>query len=378
MRVKHISIIALAALALATAFNFSCSNDNDNNPVAVSSSSEYSSSSGHGSSSSGQTDCEEALNNYNMAVTMNLNGEPVVVTKNGSVLTEGVNYNVSKTQNSIKVQGLKDYIGSVEKTNSNTSGIVVKDGSKVLAKNTDYRIEETSNSVKIVGMGNYTGSVEVVLPCEPTPPEPPTIIPPTITTASLPSATVGVAYSKTLEATGDNPIAWSIKSGNLPAGLSLSGNTISGTPTAAGTFNITVKATNAGGSDQKNFSIVVSAAAVEPTEGLMYWGHAANNDNEIILEWFDWHINEGLIESSSITGTVKEIQFHAGTGYRIILIPQSAGVPARIDNEVGINIKETTFVPVKNLVVKGNPYYLFITDASATTTGNGFKLTIKW
>jgi hypothetical protein len=317
----------------------------------------------------------EALNNYNMAVKMNLNGEPVVVTKNDIVLVEGVNYRVSTTQNSIEVKGLKDYIGSAKRTYSG-SGIVVKDGSKVLTENTDYRIENTSNSVKIVGMGNYTGIVEVdLLPCEP---EPPAVVPPAITTASLPPATIGTAYSKTLTATGDTPISWSIKSGNLPAGLSLSGNTISGTPTAVGTFNITVKAANAGGSNEKNFSIIVSTAATEPTEGLMYWGHAANNDPAIITEWFDWHISEGLIESGSIIGAVKEIQVHAETGYRILLIPQSAGVPARIDDAIGNNVKETAFVPVSNITIKGMPYYLFISDVSITDTDTGFMLTIRW
>lgn len=54
-----------------------------------------------------------------------------------------------------------------------------------------------------------------------------------ITTASLPNAQVGVAYSQTLVATGGTtPYSWSI-SGALPAGLSLNAATgvISGTPT---------------------------------------------------------------------------------------------------------------------------------------------------
>ncbi|GBU24973.1 hypothetical protein R83H12_01609 [Fibrobacteria bacterium R8-3-H12] len=51
----------------------------------------------------------KTLNNYTMAVEMNLN-EPVVVKKNNAVLVEGVNYNVTTTANSIKVQGLEDYI----------------------------------------------------------------------------------------------------------------------------------------------------------------------------------------------------------------------------------------------------------------------------
>jgi len=60
----------------------------------------------------------------------------------------------------------------------------------------------------------------------------------------------------------------------------------------------------------------------------------------------------------------------------MILIPQSAGVPARIDDAGGVNIKNG--FPMSNLTVKGMPYYLFITDDSATTDVEGFMLTIKW
>jgi len=64
-----------------------------------------------------------------------------------------------------------------------------------------------------------------------------------VTTSSLPNGTVGSAYNQTLSAsggTGGN--AWSISTGSLPAGLSLSASgTISGTATAAGTANFTVQ-----------------------------------------------------------------------------------------------------------------------------------------
>jgi hypothetical protein len=91
-------------------------------------------------------------------------------------------------------------------------------------------------------------------------------IAPSITTTSLPGGTVGTAYSQALAATGDTPITWSIVSGNgnLPGGLSLSGNTISGTPTASGTFSFTVKAANNAGNVTKALSITVAAAPTPP------------------------------------------------------------------------------------------------------------------
>ena len=88
--------------------------------------------------------------------------------------------------------------------------------------------------------------------------------PPVITTTTLQGGKAGAAYSQTLAATGTAPITWSIESGSLPAGLTLSGNTISGTPTTAGTFTFKVKAANGAGSDMKELSIVIQAAPVEP------------------------------------------------------------------------------------------------------------------
>ncbi len=59
-----------------------------------------------------------------------------------------------------------------------------------------------------------------------------------------PAGTVGAAYSQTLAVSGGTaPYAWSISSGDLPAGLSLASATgvLSGTPTFAETSNFTVK-----------------------------------------------------------------------------------------------------------------------------------------
>jgi hypothetical protein len=88
-----------------------------------------------------------------------------------------------------------------------------------------------------------------------------------ITTSSLPSAQVNTSYSTTLAASnGTTPYSWSITSGSLPTGLTLSAATgaISGTPTTAGTSNFTVKVTDSGSpatSASANLSITVAPAA---------------------------------------------------------------------------------------------------------------------
>lgn len=85
--------------------------------------------------------------------------------------------------------------------------------------------------------------------------------PPVITTIALDDADEGVVYSDTLAATGI-VTAWSITAGTLPDGLTLNAGTgeISGTPTTAGTVNITVRATGPGGFDEVELTLTVNAA----------------------------------------------------------------------------------------------------------------------
>jgi hypothetical protein len=86
-----------------------------------------------------------------------------------------------------------------------------------------------------------------------------------ITTTSLPNGTVGSGYSQSVIASGGTPpYTWSIVQGQgvLPPGLGLSaGGAISGTPSAAGTYNFTVRVTDStSATAQKALSIVVAAA----------------------------------------------------------------------------------------------------------------------
>jgi len=64
------------------------------------------------------------------------------------------------------------------------------------------------------------------------------------TAGPLPDAIFGVPYSFTFQSNGGiSPIAWTLVSGQLPAGLTLNSNgTLTGTPTATGSFTFTVQA----------------------------------------------------------------------------------------------------------------------------------------
>ena len=83
-----------------------------------------------------------------------------------------------------------------------------------------------------------------------------------ITSTSLPPATAGSNYSTNLSANGGvTPYNWTISAGSLPTGMNLSGNTISGIPTTAGTVNFSIQVNDAsGGSQTAAVSINVAPA----------------------------------------------------------------------------------------------------------------------
>ena len=88
----------------------------------------------------------------------------------------------------------------------------------------------------------------------------------TITTTSpLPAGTAGSPYSQTLSASGGTPpYSWTVIQGALPSGLSLNGASggLSGTPSAANTFQFTIQATDTAGAKATQALTLVIAPSV--------------------------------------------------------------------------------------------------------------------
>ena len=140
---------------------------------------------------------------------------------------------------------------------------------------------------------------------------------PSITTTGLETGYVGVAYSAQLEAAvaeGTN-VTWSLENSSLPAGLTLNGDgTISGTPTAAGQFSVTVKVTIFGewgeerASKMGQLSIIISKSDAE-LGGLTVSGNTGFDGHfqygDVITVTFTPERSEGISTHALVEGTAS-------------------------------------------------------------------------
>jgi hypothetical protein len=129
-----------------------------------------------------------------------------------------------------------------------------------------------------------------------------------ISTSSLPGGTVNTTYSSTLGATGGTtPRTWSIDTGSLPNGLTLNPSTgaITGTPSTAGTFNLTVRVTDSGTPVQTTAKALSIAISIQPL-GLWQVGTVATGANS----GPDSSAELGVKFRSDTSGTITGVRFY--------------------------------------------------------------------
>ena len=117
---------------------------------------------------------------------------------------------------------------------------------------------------------------------------------PAITTNSVPALLLGQSATFRFETSpGQAPYTWSLASGSLPSGMTLSGDgTISGTPTQAGTFSFTIRVRDsAGAMATKAFAISVTGQVL-PSGLVSRWAAEGNaNDSE--------NANSGVLQNGA-------------------------------------------------------------------------------
>ena len=255
-------------------------------------------------------------NNYIITQPTGINGiitpdSPVIITDNLPDGIVGVPYNET-----LLASGYQPITWNIENGNlpdnlylDSDTGII--SGTPTLAGTYNFKVKATNDA------GFDEKDFTIVIHNAP---EHPMII-----TDELPDGMVGVPYNEIVEAVGDQPITWNIENGNLPNDLYLDSYTgiISGTPTLAGTFTFTIKATNDAGFDEKDFTIVIHNAPEHPmiiTDELPD-GMVGVPYNKIVEAVGDqpitWNIENGNLPESlnldSDTGIISGTPTLAGT-----------------------------------------------------------------
>lgn len=136
---------------------------------------------------------------------------------------------------------------------------------------------------------------------------------------NLTTGTFGTAYSQNIATAtgGGGTTRYSLAGGALPAGLSLSSNgVISGTPSAAGSFEFTVEASNFGGEETAKFTMTVNATvAGKPTiteakrsgdgKVTVKWNAPSSNGGSDITRYRVSWTADGATSSKDVTGATE-------------------------------------------------------------------------
>ena len=181
-----------------------------------------------------------------------------------------------------------------------------------------------------------------------------------ITTTTVPAGTVGTAYSTTLSATGGTPpYSWTLTSGSLPAGLTLSASgTISGTPTTAGTASFAVKVTDSASltATSGTLALVVNAAALQITTTTVPAGTVGTAYSTTLSATggtppYSWTLASGSLPAGltlSASGAISGTPTTAGTASFAVKVTDSAsltatsGTLALVVNAAALQITTTT------------------------------------
>jgi hypothetical protein len=199
-----------------------------------------------------------------------------------------------------------------------------------------------------------------------------------INPASLPGGFVGAAYSQTITAVGGTAHTFAVTAGALPAGLSLSaGGVLSGVPTASGTSNFTITATDSlGCTGSRSYTVFIGEGLqyyplpfpvrlldTRPGQTACYAPAAALTANGVRLQPAQGNCNGVTIPSSAkaIAGNATVVNFNSAGGF-ITLFPSDAVQP----NASNLNFTLNQIVPNSFTVKLGDDGAFKIFSSAAT------------
>ena len=165
-----------------------------------------------------------------------------------------------------------------------------------------------------------------------------TIIPgPSLNFPAPPSGWTHTVYLDTLtESGGTSPFAWTVSSGSLPAGISLSpdGN-LSGTPTATGTYSFTVKVTDANSQTATQATSLtvnagVSTTFTAPPSGEIHTAYSDTLTASGGTAPYTWSVNTGTLPAGitlTSAGVLAGTPTNSGSfSFSVNVIDQNGGI----------------------------------------------------
>ena len=205
-----------------------------------------------------------------------------------------------------------------------------------------------------------------------------TIIPgPSMTFAAPPGGWTNTVYGYTLtESGGTAPYTWSVSSGSLPAGISLSpaGN-LSGTPTATGTSSFTVKVTDANGQSATQATSITVAAGVSttfaaPPTAVVNTAYSYTLTATGGTTPYTWSVNTGTLPAGltlSSAGVLSGTPTATGSStFSVNVIDANNGI-ATTSITLVVTASVTFTFPAPPSGVVGTPYSDTLTAAGGTT-----------
>src|SRR5206468_2241842 len=169
-----------------------------------------------------------------------------------------------------------------------------------------------------------------------------------VTSSQLSGGTVGTTYSATLNASGGtSPYSWSVSSGTLPTGLSLSSSgTLSGTPTVAGAFPFTVAVKDAA-SASASASLRINVVSLPPLQVTSsQWSsdpvgttYSATLSASGGTSPYSWSVSSGTLPtglSLSSTGTISGTPTVAGAFPFTVAVKDAASASASASLSINV------------------------------------------
>jgi len=210
---------------------------------------------------------------------------------------------------------------------------------------------------------------------------PPAPSPLSITSSALPVATVGSGYSTMLQASGGiTPYSWSAT--GLPAGLALSRSDgqISGTPSAAGSYMVTVSVSDSQtrpGTATRTLSLRVASVAPPPlsiTTDSLPGGTAGSSYNAVLeasggISPYGWSASglpAGLALSTN-TGQISGTPSTAGSYTVSASVRDSESSPAAASKTLSLNVASAAVLPLS----------ITTTSLAAGTAGSSYSTALQ-